>query len=339
MTLQAPLMLLLLLGVAAAVLGYVLLQRRRRHHAVRFANLDMLASVAPSRPGWRRHVTAGLALAAMAVLVVALAQPVLDREVARDQAIVVVALDVSLSMEATDVPPSRLSAAKQAATRFVEQLPAPFQVGVVAYGGTVQVVTAPTTDHGAAGLAIEGLTTVEGTATGEAIAASLDAIVTTLEGAGLAAGTPDVTTGLVVDGGPAADDDGPSGLPATIVLLSDGASADGRPVSVVAEQAAALGVPVSTITYGTPAGTIEVGGEVIAVPPDAASMVELAELTGGTAYSATSGDELAAVYDDVQAQVGTVHVAQDLTVAVVAVGFLLLLVSFGLGMLWSGRVF
>lgn len=344
MTTTTPGALWLLVLVAAAAGCYVVLQRQRRHHAVRFTNLRLLDAVAVSRPGWRRHVTAGVMLLAMTVLAVAASQPVVERDVDRDQAIVVVAIDVSRSMEATDVPPSRLAAAKRAAGEFVAGLPDTFQVGVVAYGGTVQVVATPTTDHEAAAAAITRLRTIEGTATGEALAASLDAIVQTLQDAGLSVapagqdGVDPLLAPAVV--GDADADAGTVGqrLPATVVLLSDGASADGRPVPAVADRAVALGVPVSTITYGTADGTVLLGGEVVAVPPDARTMESLARTTGGLSFTATSGDELTAVYDDIAAEVGTVTVDQDVTIVAVLVGLVLLLAGFALGMVWSGRV-
>lgn len=319
MRLLAPAGLWMLGAAVLALVAHLAAQWLRHRHAVRFANARLLASVAPQRPGWRRHLAAGCMVLGLAVLAVATARPVLERDVERDRAVVVVALDVSPSMEASDVPPTRLDAAKRAAAEFVRGLPAGFHVGVVAYGSAAQVVTQPTTDHDRAASAIGQLRTTDGTAAGEALVAALDAVETTLAELDLA---PDP------DAGP----------PATVVLLSDGASSDGRPVAEVAQRAARSGVPVSTITYGTPDGTVEIDGEQIAVPPDAGSMQELAAITGGRSFAATSGDELAAVYEDVRAQVGTVREQQEVTVPTVVLGIGFVLAAVGLGLLWRGRV-
>lgn len=328
MTFLAPERLLLLLLPLAAVAAYLWLQRRRRHYAVRFTNLDLLASVAPRRPGWRRHLAAGASLLAMTALVVGLAQPSMLRRVPREQAIVVLAIDVSRSMQATDVDPSRLQAAIDAGIAFVEDLPDSFQVGVVAFGGSARLLAAPTTDHAAAVSAIAGLQTINGTAAGDGLQTALDAIETTLAEAGLAG------DGVLAAGVDPDDADAPV---ATVVVLSDGVSTMGVPVTDAAAEAAEAGVPVSTITYGTSTGVVSVQGQSIAVPPDAATMAEVADLTGGTAFSATSGDELAAVYEDIQARVGTVEEPHDLTLAFLAGGLVLLLGAFAAAMTWTGR--
>ncbi|MFM8861617.1 MAG: VWA domain-containing protein [Acidimicrobiia bacterium] len=168
---------LLLLGLVV-VLGivYVLFQRRRARYAVRFTNLELLESVAPRRPGWRRHVAAVVQLVALAVLIVALAQPVHDIKVPRERATVILALDVSLSMEATDVRPSRIEAAKSAAISFLDDVPPQVNVGLVTFAGSARIRVTPTTDRDAVRVAIEDVPLADGTAIGDAIDASLDAL-------------------------------------------------------------------------------------------------------------------------------------------------------------------
>jgi len=147
---------LALLGVVV-VLGivYVVFQRRRARYAVRFTNLELLESVAPRRPGWRRHVAAAVQLVALAVLIVALAQPVHDIKVPRERATVMLALDVSLSMEATDVRPSRIEAAKSAASSFLDDVPPQVNVGLVTFAGSARIRVTPTTDRELVRAAIE----------------------------------------------------------------------------------------------------------------------------------------------------------------------------------------
>ncbi|MEZ5294899.1 MAG: VWA domain-containing protein [Ilumatobacteraceae bacterium] len=169
MTLLTPTRLLLLVPVVALVAAYVVLQRRRERYAVRFANLELLESVAPRRPGWRRHLPAALAGLAAALVAVGLAQPAMAMEVPTEDAVVVLAIDTSTSMQATDVSPDRLTAAIDEAVGFVDQLPDGVQVGLVSFNGTAQVLSAPTDDRDAVITALEQLSTGRGTVAGDAI--------------------------------------------------------------------------------------------------------------------------------------------------------------------------
>ena len=245
MKFEQPLWLWLLLVVAALVVAYVFAQRRRSQYAVRFATLPMLEKVAPKRPGWRRHAPAFAFLAALVVLTIAIARPVADVRVPRERATVVVAMDVSNSMAATDVAPNRFEVAKEAAAEFVNSLPEQFNVGLVSFARTANVVAAPSTNHQAAVDAINRLTLTDSTAIGEAVMTSLQAV-----------------RSLDAD---AANDPPPT----RIVLLSDGGNTSGRPIDEAAEAATQAGVPVSTIAYGTPEGTVELDGRSVPVPADA----------------------------------------------------------------------
>jgi Ca-activated chloride channel family protein len=330
MTFLDPLRLLLLLPVAALVVAYLVVQRRRRRYAVRYTSLDLLDKVAPARAGWRRHVPAALAGLAAAALVVGLARPTVDDTVTAEDGIVMLAIDTSLSMDATDVAPTRLDAAIDEAVTFVEQMPEPFDVGLVAFDGTAEILAMPTEDHATVAAAISTLRTGPGTAGGDAIYAALTAIETaTIDGAN-AAIRPAV-------GGESGDDAGDEAPAATIVFLSDGTTTQGSDPLSAAELAADSGVPVSTITYGTADGTVTVDGEVIPVPPDADTMNEIADVTGGRSFQAASSDELAAVYSDLEGSLSTEIEQREITLWFVAGAFVALLLAAAAGMAWTGR--
>lgn len=280
MSFLAPERLLLFLALAALVVAYVVLQRRRTRFAARFTNLALLDKVAPTRPGWRRHLPAFAFALTVGLLVTGFAKPTADIRVPREQATIMVAVDVSTSMEAEDVDPNRLDAAKRAATAFVEQLPERFNVGLVSFSGSASVVVAPTTNRQDVRNGIDGLTLGPRTAIGEGVVTSLSAI--TSFGAQFGESTP----------------------PARIVLLSDGTNTAGRSPEEAAERAAAVGVPVSTIAYGTAEGFILQDGQQVPVPVDGPALEELAETTGGRYYEAASSDELQTVYEDIGSSIG-----------------------------------
>src|SRR5688572_5741362 len=233
MTFHTPWALLLLLPVVAMAAAYLILQRRRRRYAVRFASLPMLDKVAPQGPGWRRHAPAAAFVLALLSLGFAAARPELSVRVPHERATVIVAIDVSQSMQATDVSPNRLNAARDAASAFIGELPESFNVGVVTFSGSTSVLAAPTTDHDDVVARLQGLTMADSTAIGEAVFTSLDQVAAMAREAGEAE------------------------VPARIVLLSDGSNTRGRDPAEAANAAADAGVPVSTIAYGTPDGTIE----------------------------------------------------------------------------------
>lgn len=314
MRFEQPWWLLLLLVAAVLVVAYLLVQRRRTAYAVRFATLPMLEKVAPRRPGWRRHLPAAAFLAAVVVLTLAIARPVADVRVPRERATVVVALDVSNSMAATDVSPSRLEVAKEAAAEFVNELPAEFNVGLVTFARTATVVAAPSTDHAATAAAIEGLTLAESTAIGEAVHTGLQSISSLDEQAA---------------------DDPP---PARIVLLSDGANTAGRPVDGAAQAATQAGVPVSTIAYGTAEGTIELDGRSIPVPADTETLRGLADDTGGSFYSAENDAELRDVYGDLESSIGWTTEEREITTWVAGIALAAALVAGLTSLLWFARL-
>ncbi len=333
MSLLAPNRLFLLIPVALLAVGYLVLLRRRKQYAVRFTNLDLLDSIAPRRPGWRRHVPASLAGLSAIALVVGLARPTAEMRVPTEDAIVVLAIDTSTSMTATDVSPSRIDAAIAEATAFVDDLPDEFEVGLVAFNGTAQVLTSPTTDHTAVISAIEALITGRGTAGGDAIQAALASIGVAFDATSIAAlaGTIEATAEPTAD---EVTDDTPA---ATIVMLSDGETTRGIDILVAAQMAVDQNIPVSTITYGTPTGMVTVNGQTVTVPPDTAMMAEVADLTGGSAFEAASAAELRSVYEDIEARVGSTVEQRELTLAFVAAAFVALLAAAGAAFVWTGR--
>jgi Ca-activated chloride channel family protein len=305
-----------LLAVVALVAVYVFLQwRRRSTYAVRFTNLALLDVVAPKRPGWRRHVTAAAFAVGTATLVAALAEPTTEVEVPVERATVVLAIDVSLSMEATDVLPSRLDAAKAAAGAFLDTVPENLNVGLVEFAGAANVIVPPTTDHGDLDRAIDDLTLGEGTGIGEAIFTSLAALDTLPEA-----------------------DDPDEKVPATIIVLSDGETTVGRSNDEGVQAAIEAEVPVSTIAFGTADGLIFIEGQPVAVPPDLDAMEAIAEQTGGVFFEAESERELAAAYEDLGTSIGFETEQRPITEWFIGAALAALLVAAALSLLWFARL-
>jgi Ca-activated chloride channel family protein len=314
MTLLSPWWLLLLVPVALLVVAYVVQHRRRSRYAVRFASLPMLSRLVVRRPGWRRHAPAASLVVAFALMALAAARPEMDVRVPREQATVIVTIDVSISMQATDVEPNRLDAAAEAATKFVEELPAGFNVGVVAFAGRTEVRSSPTDDREATVAALQNLELAPRTAIGEGVFTSLQQV------ASMAArlGTTDV--------------------PAHIVLLSDGSNTTGRSPAAGAAAAREAGVPVSTIAYGTPTGTVVTQGRVVEVPVDEETLADLAGQSDGRAYTAQSSDELNEVYDDIQSKIGWRTEPREVTPYVTAIALAFGLLAAALSLLWFTRL-
>jgi Ca-activated chloride channel homolog len=334
MTFLAPAWLLLLLPVAGLVAAYVVLQRRRRHYAVRFTNLDLLASVAPKRPGWRRHVTAAAAVIGLGALVIALARPARDEEVARDEATVMLVLDTSASMTATDVAPSRLDAARDAAATFIDDLPDGFEVGLVTFDENARVLATPTTDHDAVVAALSQLQPGPGTATGDGIDIAVETIAAAL--AEDRTETDDPQPGEPGTTDPATGDT-EAGDSASIVLLSDGDTTVGQTLDTATQLAVDQGVPVTTIAYGTDTGTVTIEGQIVPVPADEASMEAVAETTGGAFFTAASADELASVYGDIEARIGTEVEQREILRFFVGLAVLALMAAAATSMYWNAR--
>ncbi len=276
---------LVVLGLAGL---YVVAQLARRRRLQQFADTELLDSVAPQRPSVWRHVPAALLGISLLFCTIALAGPTYDQRLPRNRAVVMLAIDVSQSMRATDVEPDRLTAAKEASKKFVDELTPGINLGVIAYAGTATVLVSPTTNRDASRRAIDNLQVADRTATGEAIFTALSSIS---------------TVGAVIGGG-----DTPP--PARIVLFSDGKETvpsnpdNPKGAFTAARTAKDQGVPISTISFGTEHGEVEVNGERVPVPVDDQMMKKIAQLSGGESYTASNIEELNKVYSTLQDQIG-----------------------------------
>jgi Ca-activated chloride channel family protein len=279
---------LFLLVVLAVVGLYVVMQMRRQKRMLRFANMELLESVAPKRSSRWRHLPAVLLVVALTFLTAAMAGPTHDVRIPRNRAVVMLVIDVSQSMRATDVAPSRLAAAQEAAKQFADQLTPGINLGLIAYAGTATVLTSPSTNRAATKAAIDQLQLADRTATGEGIFTALQAIA---------------TVGAVMGGG----DEPP---PARIVLMSDGKETvpsnpeNPKGAYTAARTAKDQGVPISTVSFGTPYGTVTINDQQQPVPVDSEMLKKIAELSGGNAYTASSLEQLKEVFTTLQQQIG-----------------------------------
>jgi Ca-activated chloride channel homolog len=316
LTYDQPDVLWLLLAVVLLAFLYVVMQLRRERYEVRFTNLELLDVVAPRRPRWRRHLTAAVFLLGISALVVAAARPFAEVRVPRERATVVLAIDVSFSMMADDVEPTRLDAAQEAAVDFVQGLPASMNVGLVAFDGTARVLVPPTPDRASVQQAINGLQLGPSTAIGEAIFASLDA----------------------VEMAPPGETDEPA--PGRIVLMSDGETTVGRPNDMGADAAVRAGVPVSTISFGTPFGEIVLEEEPVPIPVPVSPepLRAVADATGGTFFEAGSLADLEDVYADIGTSIGYTTEEQEVTHRAVWVALALLALTAAMSMTWFSRL-
>jgi Ca-activated chloride channel family protein len=320
----APQWFWLLAAVAVLAVLYALLQwRRRSTYSVRFTNLALLDSVAPKRPGWRRHIVAGTFLLSLVLLIVALARPTRE-EAAPLGPTLVLAIDTSLSMEATDVEPNRLEAAQEAADGLVDGLGENVRVSLISFNGAATIQVAPTTDHDAVRDAIDDLELSEFTAIGEAIFAGLDAI--DIAQADQAQAEEDAGEDL----------DEPDNR---IVVMSDGETTTGRPDIDAAQAASEAGIPVSTIAFGTPDGTIEIPGEgTVDVGVNEDSLRAIADSTGGEFFAATTGDELADAFADIEGTVDSEVIVREIGTWFLGLGIALLVLTSLLSLAWFSRL-
>jgi Ca-activated chloride channel homolog len=321
MSFREPLLLVGLALVPLALVAYVVAQRRQRRFAVRYTNVDVLASVA-ARVGWTRHIPALLALLALIALLIALARP--ERTVAAEQrqATVVMVTDLSGSMFATDVKPDRLTAAKEAGRALADKLPRDFRLGLVGFGTAAELLVEPTTDKARVRAGLDGLDFAGKTAMGDGLALGIEA-----------ARTP-VANELGV----------PQRLPAAIVLLSDGANTAGDedPITV-AERARRFRIPVYTVALGTQEGYIEhtrKDGSVFRepVPPDTTTLQEIARETRGRFYEAADAQRLTDIYRGLGTRLATKHEKQEVTAAFAGGALALLVFGMVAAMARGGRL-
>jgi Ca-activated chloride channel family protein len=336
MNFLAPELLLGLLLIPIAIAFYLWAQRRRSRYAVRFTNLDLLANLTPHRPAWRRHVPPVLYLGAIAALLIGLARPTMVLATPREDATILLAMDVSGSMRAADVSPTRLDAAKTAAISFIDQLPAGVRVGVVSFASNTNTLVAPTADRTQLRNAIDGLRAQDGTAMGDALMQVLD-IADTIRTDGAAKADASRAPDAAIDT--------PSGQPlVAAILLSDGKNSvgDSEPLDA-AKRAATMGVPIYTIGLGTPQGQIQVTDQfgqpvTLDVPPDTTTLTQIAQITGAKTFDAPTAEDLKAVYANLESRVGYVETTQEVTFALVAAGLILVVIGAGASALWFGRL-
>jgi Ca-activated chloride channel homolog len=310
----APWWLLTLLPVLLTAAFYVIRQFRRRQYAMRFTNVDLLRTLAPRGLGWRRHVSALAFLLSLLGLGLAMARPSVDEKQPLERATVILAIDVSLSMEADDVQPTRIEAAQAAAKSFVKELPPSYNLGLVSFAKSANVLVSPTKDRNAVIAGIDGLTLAEATATGEAVFTSLDAIKSVP--ADGAAGAP----------------------PARIVLLSDGYRTSGRSIEDAETAASQANVPVSTIAFGTDDGVVDIRGALQKVPVDRVSLQQLADKTKGHFYEAASVGELKKVYEDMGSSIGHRVESREVTQWYAGAALLFGLCAAAFSLLWTSRL-
>lgn len=318
MSFAAPLVLLALLALPLVTAWYVLQQRNRTAAAAAFAAPRLQPSVAPRRPGGRRHLPMLVFLLALAALVVAAARPQRTVAVPVQHASIMLATDVSGSMLATDVLPNRLVAAKRAARDFLDRVPNSVGVGVLAFNNHASVLQSPTRNRSATRAAIDRMAVSGGTATGEAIATAVGSL----------------------RGAPGPDGKRP---PAAIVLISDGTSTYGRDPLDAARAAKRLRIPIYTVALGTPQGTIQVPGKngdttTERVPPDPQALSAIASISGGATFTAEDAQGLETVYERLGAQLGHRDTKRQVTSAFAAGGLVLLLLGAGMSLRWFGRL-
>jgi len=331
MTFGHPLLLLTLLVLPLAVAVYLWLDRRRAKYAMTFTNVDVLASVVRGR-SWRRYIPPALALLALASLCIALARPHRSTLVASDQATVVLVIDVSGSMHATDIKPSRMAAAQAALRTFLDRVPHNVRVGLIAFAGDPQVAAPPTTDLDVVRQGLDSLSYFYsgygGTAIGDAIAAAVDLVrPTNPNGSQTIAYTPVATA---------------KKSPVSILFLSDGHQTRGllQPLDGAA-RAKAAGIPVYTIALGTPNGTLNRapggfggggpfggGGQTrIPVPPDPATLRQIATTTGGQFFDARSAKAVESAYSHLGSVVAHVKSKREATNEFVGLAAILLVIA------------
>ncbi|MFN8474209.1 MAG: VWA domain-containing protein [Anaerolineae bacterium] len=312
MSFQWPLLLCTLAIIPFLLLIYVLMQLRRRQYTVRFTNLALLREVAPKGPGIRRHIPAVLFVLAIAVLLSALARPQSVIRVPSDNSAVMVVIDISGSMNASDISPTRIEAAKQAAQTFISNLPDNALVGLVSFNNAARLDAALTTDHTQVMRAASKLRADGGTAIGEALELALDEL--------------------------ASREPGPDGNlpPGTVVLLSDGASNFGRPPTVAAQRAAQENVHVYTVGIGARGASPLIGGRPVEL--DESALQAIANTTQGDYFYAQDSSTLEKIYADLSSQVSWKEEKTEVTALFTAFGTVVLLIAAAFSLFWFQRL-
>lgn len=318
MSFASPLVLVVLLALPALAALYVANVRATRRAGAAFANPALAAAVTPRRPGFRRHVPFAILALATAALIIAAARPQKTIAVPVERASIMLATDTSGSMQATDVRPTRLAAVQRAAIAFAAKVPKRVNVGVMQFGGRAAVLQSPTTDRDAVKAAVARLSPRGGTAMGDAIVAALRALK---KPANIQGKRP----------------------PAALLLISDGASTRGVDPVAAAQQARRQKVPVYTVALGTQNGTITVKRkdgrtETRRVPPDPATLREVARAAGGRFFTAADAKGVDAIYKQLGSQLGRKRVKHEVSSSFAGGALLLLLLGAGTSLRLFGRI-
>jgi Ca-activated chloride channel family protein len=326
---ELPLVLLGLLLVPLTAAMYVAAQRRRRAYAVRFTNLDLLGSVVTASPGWRRHIPPLLFMLALAALIIAIARPHVKVDVAKEEATVMLTTDSSGSMQATDVSPNRLDAARGAAKGFVNRLPEKFRLGLVSFSNVAQLLVPPTSDREPVTAGLDSLQAEGGTAIGTAMETALSGLRPVIE----ANRRERQREGRNTRRAP----------PAVIVLLSDGYSTTGPDPLQIARDAREARVPVNTVALGTSAATVTLSDRLgttrnVRVPPDRRTLRRIAQITGGQYFGAVNEEKLNEIYQRLGSRIGFRKEQREITAAFAAGALGLMLAGGLLSMMWFGRL-
>src|SRR4051812_9280027 len=329
MSFDYPVALLALAFVPLTGLIYLAAQRRRRRFAVRFTNLDLLADVITETPSWRRHIPPLLYLLALASLAIAIARPHETNNVAKRQASVMLVTDTSGSMQATDVKPTRLEAARNAAKGFAEGTPKKVSLGFITFNSASQVLVPPTEDKDRVKAAISTVRAGGGTAIGSALEASLASLKPVLEDNNKK--------------NPADANGKRRAPPAVVVLLSDGYSTTGPPPLRAARHAKELNVPVYTVALGTQNAAVQVadpvgGYRTVQVPPDRGTLKKIADTTGGKFFATANASKLNDIYKSLGSRIGFRKQRHELTAAFAAGGLVLLMLGGAFSLAWFGRL-
>lgn len=314
----------LVLLALPVLLGVLLVRRDKKPSAaaVSFSSTDMLRGLVAAPRRWKKVTPPVLVLVAMALGTVAAARPARDVADESKKAVVVLAIDVSLSMSATDVSPSRIDVAKDAAVRFVENAPKDTLIGVVAFDSVARQVISATDNRDAVVRVIEGLRPGTGTAIGEAIFTSID----TVNGAAAESGLDTAQSGDIATGG-------------TIILLSDGTTTVGRPDSEAAAAAQAEGIVINTIAFGTESGTVVTpDGQTVPVPPDEQALRNIADIARGESYTATTAEALRGIYDSLGERVVRAVVTDEVGDLFALAAILFLFAGSLTSLLWFRRL-
>jgi len=333
---------LLLLGLIPIIIGvYIWMLRRRRRFTVRYSSLSLVRAALPQQSSWRRHLPMGLFLLGLASLMLAMGRPMASVVVPSGQATIVLAMDISGSMCSTDIPPNRLLAAEEAALSFVHSQRSNTQIGIVVFAGFAEIIQAPTRDQAALEEAIRSLSTARRTAIGSGILKSLDAIAEVDES--IPPSDLDSFASTIVTPVPPG-----TYAPHIIVLLTDGASNAGPWPVDAAQQAADRGIRVYTIGFGTDegapfafcdnqffgGGSFGGGGGGFRRGIDEETLMEIADITDGEYYQATSASELDEVFKSLPTYLITKRESMEISFAFAALGALLAGTAILLSMLW-----